>query len=137
VIRLRQKSVLLYLIKPFFILVILFGIFGIIWLRSSIISMEYTISELENKKMDRMRDAKMLMAEEASLLSTQKIEKVAMRNLGLTVTDRTRVVYVRSGNNGPSRASVDTKYGSYQENGSLAGTTTDERSKGIYNGGYR
>jgi cell division protein FtsL len=132
----RQKSVLSYLIKPFFILLILFGIFGIIWLRSSIISMEYSISELENEKIDRLKDMKTLMAEEASLLSTQKVEKVAARNLGLTLADRTRVVYVKVGNNGPSKASVSTKYGKYLQNGGLTGKMS-EGFEGIYGGRYR
>ncbi len=137
-IRLRQKSVLLYLIKPFFVLVVLFGIFGIIWLRSSIISMEYSISELENKRMDKLRQAKELMAEEASLLSTQKVERTAVRDLGLVLADRTRVVYVRSEKSGPSRASLRSGSSGYQGDAGSPGKTVREAKAGedIY-GGYR
>lgn len=105
----RQRSVLLYFIKPFFIAFLLCGIFSVVWLRSSIISMEYTISELENNKLDRLREAKMMMAEKASLLSMQKVEKTAVRAFGLVFPDRTRVVYVKERESGPYRASLETR----------------------------
>jgi len=57
--------------------------------------MEYTISELESKKMERLRAAKMLLAERAVLLSMQKVERTAVRTLGLVFPDRTRVVLVK------------------------------------------
>ncbi|GAB4414706.1 MAG: hypothetical protein OHK0032_10830 [Thermodesulfovibrionales bacterium] len=106
-IYIRHKSMLVYLVKPLFIAFLLFGIFGIIWLRSNLISLEYSISELENKKMDRIRETKMLMAERASILSIQKVEKTAVRNLGLVFPDRTRVVYVKETVSGPKRASLN------------------------------
>ncbi len=106
----------LYFTKPFFIAFLICGIFSIVWLRSSITSMEYTISELENKKMDRLRESKMLMAERASILSMQKVERTAVRDLGLVFPDRTRVVYVKERESGPLRASLQTKYyGSHEE----------------------
>ena len=88
--------------------------------------MEYTISELQNKKLDRLREAKVLMAERASLLSMQKVEKTAVRPLGLVFQDRTRVVYVKERKSGPYRASLETKqyfsHGeAHTENGDLQG----------------
>jgi len=102
---LRRKSMVIYLVKPLFVALLLFGIFGIIWLRSNLISLEYTISELENKRMERLRETKMLMAERASMLSIQRVEGTAVRDLGLVFPDRTRVVYVKDRGAGPQMVS--------------------------------
>ena len=107
-INLRPRSMVSYTITPLFITIFLCGLFGIVWLRSNFISMEYTISELENKKAYRLREAKMLMAEKASLMSMHKVEKTAVRDSGLVFPDRTRVVYVRGKTQGPQRASLET-----------------------------
>lgn len=109
-IKLRQRNMVLYFIKPLFLALLICGIFSIVWLRSNITSMEYRISELENKKMDRLRETKMLMAERAFLLSMQKVERTAVRDLGLVFPDRTRVVYVKERDSGPFRASLEAKY---------------------------
>lgn len=107
-IKLAQKScVASCVLKPLFVVFLLSGIFGIVWLRSSILTMEYSISELEGKKMERLREAKMLLAERAMLLSMQKIEKTAVKSLGLVFPDRTRVVYVKGAAQGPLRASFE------------------------------
>jgi len=108
-IKLRKRSAVLNFVKPLFIAFLICGVFGIVWLRSSITSIEYTISELENKKMDRLREAKTLMAERASALSMQKVEKTAMRDLGLVFPDRTKVVYVKEKSQGPLRASLEVR----------------------------
>ncbi|MCL5022991.1 MAG: hypothetical protein M1497_06455 [Nitrospirae bacterium] len=102
------------MIKPLFIAFLLCGFFGIVWLRSNFTSMEYAISELENKRAGGIREMKMLMAEKASLMSMQKVEKTAVRDLGLVFPDRTRVVYVKQSSTGPQRASLETSSGSGQ-----------------------
>lgn len=145
-IKLSQKSVLSYFIQPFFILLLLSGIFSIIWLRSGIISMEYSISELENKKMDRLKETKTLLADRASALAMQRVEKTAARDLGLALADRTKVVYVKAVSNGPSRASLEQGYrgsrmgGDVPETGrSVSGGTIDgsKARRDVYNGGYQ
>jgi hypothetical protein len=100
-----------YTIKPLFITFLLCGLFGIVWLRSNFISVEYTISELENKKADRLREAKMLMAEKASLMSMHKVERTAVRDIGLVFPDRKKVVYVKAKNAGPQRVSLESSSG--------------------------
>lgn len=108
-IKLRKRSALSHLIKPVFVAFLICGIFGIVWLRSSITSVEYRISELENKKMDKLKEAKILMAERASALSLQKVERTAMRDLGLIFPDRTKVVFVKEQSRGPLRASLEAR----------------------------
>ncbi len=110
-INLRQRSMVSYIVKPIFVAFLLCGLFGLVWLRSNYISMEYTISELENRKADKLRETKMLMAEKATLMSMHKVEKTAVRDLGLVFPDRTKVVYVKERSQGPQRASFDTSAG--------------------------
>jgi len=100
-IHVRRRSMLLYISKPLFITFLLCSLFGIVWLRSNYISIEYVISELENKKADMLRESKMLIAEKASLISMQRVEKTAARDLGLVFPDRTKVVYVKERVQGP------------------------------------
>ena len=102
----RRRSMVSYTIKPLFIAFLLCSLFGIVWLRSNFISMEYVISELENKKADRLRETKMLMAEKASLMSMHRVEKTAARDLGLVFPDRTRVVYVTEKVQGPQKVAL-------------------------------
>jgi len=116
-INVRQRNMLSYVIKPLLVVFLLCGLFGIVWIRSSFISLEYTISELENKKADRLRETKMLLAEKASLMSMYKVEKTAMRELGLVFPDRTRVVYVKESAEGPQKASLDTAAGAPLQRG--------------------
>jgi len=90
-----RKSMGSYVIAPLSLVLLLCGVFGIVWLRSNLISMEYGISELEKARLDRLRETKMLMAEKSSLLSTQKLEKTAAGNMGLVLPDRRKVVFVK------------------------------------------
>jgi len=124
-IKLAQKSMVSCFLKPLFVVFFLGGIFGIVWLRSSILTMEYTISELESKKMERLREAKMLLAERAVLLSMQKMERTAVRTLGLVFPDRTRVVQVKGAAQGPLKASFEkNRYGFRDESAAEGGRFT-------------
>jgi len=125
-IKMAQKSMASCLLKPLFVIILLGGVFGIVWLRSSILTMEYTISELECKKMEKLRQAKMLLAERAMLLSMQKVEKTAVRSLGLVFPDRTRVVYVKAAAQGPLKASFEeNRYRFRDESATAAGVSPD------------
>ncbi|HXX80562.1 MAG TPA: hypothetical protein VEI46_03385 [Thermodesulfovibrionales bacterium] len=126
-IKVPQKSTASCLVKPLFVVVLLGGIFAIVWLRSSILTMEYSIGELECKKMERLREAKMLLAERAMLLSMQKMEKTAVRSLGLVFPDRTRVVYVRGAGQGPLKASFEkSRYGFGDHSATEGGVSPDK-----------
>jgi hypothetical protein len=104
----RKGSKLTGVLKQVCIILLLISVFFIVWLRSSVISLEYSISSLEKKKAELMRDAKMLLAERASLMSVERFEKVAAN--GFTFPDRVKVVYVkRTKDNEPYRASFKEK----------------------------
>jgi hypothetical protein len=104
----RKGNRLTGVLKPVCIVLLLISVFFIVWLRSSFVSFEYSISSLEKKKAELMRDGKMLAAERASLLSVERFEKVAAN--GFTFPDRVKVVYVkRAKDNEPYRASFKEK----------------------------
>ncbi|MBI3591960.1 MAG: hypothetical protein HY099_00465 [Nitrospirae bacterium] len=95
----RKRNRFACLVKPFSSVLLLFLIFGIVWLRSSVVSLEYSLSNLEKKKMELTRDKKALMAEQANLLYIGRLESVAANGAGLGFPDRVRVVYVKKAKN--------------------------------------
>lgn len=107
----RHRSIFRYLVKPVLVLLLLIGIFSLIWLRSNFVSIEYRISELESRKTELLRETKALMAGKASALSIVKVEKKAITNLGLVFPDRRNVFYVDARKAGPYSASAVSKEG--------------------------
>lgn len=73
----------------------LFAIFAILWIRSNVISMEYRLSSLEEKKKKMLNERRLLLAEKSSLTSFVRINNVD--GLFLVFPDRRKVVYI-SGN---------------------------------------
>lgn len=101
----HRSGVLSFLAKPFLILLLLVGIFGMVRLRSGIMSVEYEIGSLEQQMMEAANDAQLLKAELASLLS---IKQVDARRISLDFPDRKRVIYVKRDEGGaPYRASLN------------------------------
>lgn len=84
-----------YLIKPSLIVFILLGIFSLVWLRSSIIAVEYEIGTLDAEKAKAVRQKKALIAKRASALSMGEIGSRGMKLAGMGYPDRKRVVYVK------------------------------------------
>ncbi|MDA8082367.1 MAG: hypothetical protein M0024_01770 [Nitrospiraceae bacterium] len=92
------------LYKPLCVVLVLAGLFSLIWLRSSIVSMTYSMRELEEKSMAARKDMKTLLAERAHLMAVSRITASldtpaygrAKSPEDVYVTpDRTRVVLVR------------------------------------------
>ncbi|MBI5214078.1 MAG: hypothetical protein HY957_12050 [Nitrospirae bacterium] len=100
----RKDNRFLSVLKPLAVVMLLVSVFGIVWLRSSLVTIEYGISSLEKKKTGLLRDRKMLAAERASLLSVERIESAAADKFAFP--DRVKVVYVKkSRDEEPYRAS--------------------------------
>lgn len=93
-IKLTRKSMLLYTIKPLFALFLLCGVFAIVWLRTSLVAIEYEINALENRKTKLQKETRLLIAERAEHLSFQKMKLVTTKE-GLSRADRTRVLIVK------------------------------------------
>ncbi|MCE5195304.1 MAG: hypothetical protein LLF28_07665 [Nitrospiraceae bacterium] len=96
-INVHQRNIFSYFVFPILVVVLLFGIFMIVWLRSNVRTVEYTIAELDNKKMAELKERKSLMAEKAGLLSIQNLKEKTGGKLALVFPDRTKVVYVKKG----------------------------------------
>ncbi|GAB4387587.1 MAG: hypothetical protein Kow0025_02010 [Thermodesulfovibrionales bacterium] len=67
------------------------GVFGLVWLRSSIVSLEYRIGEMQMQKAQALKEEKALAAELAAFLSIQEVKE---RRAALVFPDRQRVVHV-------------------------------------------
>lgn len=94
--RCRRRSWFVGVLKPLSIVMLLFMIFTIVWLRSSVVSLEYRLSSLEKKKVELARDRKLLLAERSNLLAIGRLENTAAGS-GFAFPDRMRVVYVKKG----------------------------------------
>lgn len=115
-----------YIITPLSIALLLCGIFGIVWLRSNLISTEYSISELEKGRLEKLRETKTLIAEKSAVFSLQKAEKTAAVDLGLVFPNRKKVVFVKKKDSGSYKASFeDTQYGSRDAKGEVKRESAD------------
>lgn len=101
--------------KPLCIAFLLFGLFGLIWLRSSIVTAAYDLRNIEEKKMEALKDRKALLADRAKLMSIGKIDALfqdargeGKYASGYIFPDRVRVIHIKR-NRGPEpyRASLE------------------------------
>ncbi len=92
------------LYKPLCVVILLSGLFGLIWLRSGVVTIAYDLRNLEEKKMDSLKDRKILLAERARLMSLEKIDASfhgrAQGNTKLAAADnmftnRVRVIHIK------------------------------------------
>jgi hypothetical protein len=102
--------------KPLCMAFLLFGLFGLIWLRSSVTTVAYDLRNLEEKKDEALKSEKILLAERAKLMSLEKLDvsfRTKPRDEGryadYVFPDRTRVIHI-TGGRAPQlyRASFDT-----------------------------
>jgi hypothetical protein len=91
----RKESRLVGWLKPLSIALLLFMIFTIVWLRSSVVSLEYTLSRLEKKGAELAGDRKTLLAERSNLLYVGRLENSSADGGGFSFPDRVKVVYVK------------------------------------------
>ena len=59
--------------KPLCIIFLLFGLFGLVRLRSNVVSISYNLRTLEEKKTESMKEMKMLLADRAKFISLANI----------------------------------------------------------------
>jgi len=82
-------------------------LFSMIWLRATVVNLEYEIGEFDKMRADLLRERKLVVAQRANFYSTGKIEDVALKRLGMTMPVRQNVYYVkRRLVAGPYRASM-------------------------------
>ncbi len=114
-----DANMLSLLYKPLCVVILLLGLFGLIWLRSSVVAIAYDLRNLEENKMGSLNDRNILLAERAKLMSIEKIDAsfrgstqgnarlVAGENM---FSNRVRVIHIkRNPMPGPYRASLTVK----------------------------
>lgn len=77
---------------PAAIAAVVFFVFGLVWMRSSIMAIEYNISAIEGSKAEAFKQKNVMEARLASMLSIQQVGSKASQ---LTFPDRQRLVYVK------------------------------------------
>ncbi len=114
-----DANMLSLLYKPLCAVILLLGLFGLIWLRSSVVAIAYDLRNLEENKMGSLNDRNILLAERAKLMSIEKIDASfrgsTQGNAGLAAgenmfSNRVRVIHIkRNAVPGPYRASLTVK----------------------------
>jgi cell division protein FtsB len=84
-----------FVLKLSCFLYIVLCLFLMIWLRAAVVNLEYEIGDLDKQRVDLVRERKIMVARRANFYSTGKIEKVALRRLGMTMPERQNVYYVK------------------------------------------
>lgn len=88
-------NLLLFICKPLLVLLLIIGVFGLVYLRSSCVKIEYSLGDLEKKKMNYLKERKMLLAEKTKLLSYAKLEASHSDSEGFSLPDRRmKVIYL-------------------------------------------
>lgn len=70
-------------------------LFTMIWLRTAVVNLEYELGEYGRLRADLESKGEMVVAQRANNYSVEKIEKVALKRLGMTMPERENVFYVR------------------------------------------
>ena len=81
--------------KVGFAMYFVFCLFAIVWLQATVVNVEYELGDLETQRADLYRERKMVVAQRASFYSSEKIENVAIQRLGMTLSERENVYYVK------------------------------------------
>ncbi len=90
-----HNSVLSYMTRALAVVILVSGIFGVVWLRSSIRSEEYEIGSLERELGGVLKERKYLLAERAQVISIQAMETDAGDGAGMEFPDRKKVFYIK------------------------------------------
>lgn len=100
----KKRGVLL---KSGFFVYLGFCLFATVWLKAAVVNLEYEIGKLDGMRADLIRERKTELAHRASFYSHEKIEKVAIRRLGMSMPERENVFFVkRTPAAAPFRASI-------------------------------
>ena len=106
----NRRNVVSFIIKPLLIALLLFSLFGLVWLRSHVVTLEYNLSDLEKKKIACLKERKMLLAAKANILSFGKVEASLSKNHSFVFPDRIRVIHVKKQKESlPHKVSLDKK----------------------------
>lgn len=86
-----NESAMAKVVAPLLGVLLITGVFGVVWLRSEIISTEYAIGRLESRMEEALKEKQEL---EANLSAVLSIREVGQRGLDLGFPDRQKVFFV-------------------------------------------
>ena len=89
-----RSSILSFVIKPLLILSLVSCAFGLVYLRSSFVTLEYNLGDLEKQKTQYLTERKLLLAERTGLLSFAKLQVSRNDGEAFVMPDRLKVVYI-------------------------------------------
>lgn len=101
--RSKQGSMFSWVYRPLCFAVILFGLFSLVWLRSSVTTAAYSIRDLEEKRTGALNEMKTLMAERSKLMSLSNLDLPVQEQVqgekklvsgGYVFPDRVKVIHV-------------------------------------------
>lgn len=117
--RRTRNDFLSFMYKPLCIVILLFGLFGLVWLRSNVVSISYDLRSLEEKKTELQKETKMLLADRAKVISLASIGSSFTGQArgdhkhvssGYVFPDRVKVVHLkRQTRPGPYKVSLEAK----------------------------
>ncbi len=118
-----NNNFLEFIYKPLCIVILLFGLFGMVWLRAGVVSISYDLRNLEEKKMEALKDKKMLLADRSKVISLANLSSTLQSqgqrqdsgdykrvSSAYVFPDRVKVIHVKK-RTGPEtyRASLEIK----------------------------
>lgn len=91
----KGGNIMSFMLKPLCIVLLFFAQFGLVWLKSNVITLEYNISNLEKKNAECLKERKLLFVEKAGLQSFENVESSLSGNYGFVFPDRVKVIHVK------------------------------------------
>ena len=93
--------------KALFFLYIGVCLFSIVWLRSTVVHLEYELGDLDKLRAALKSEREMIVASRARFFSMGNVENVAIKRLAMSYADREKIYFVtRTAVAGPHRASI-------------------------------
>ena len=90
----QKHRFLSWVFRSFLVVLLVVGVFGLVYLRSNYLRLEYCLGDLEKKKTQALREKKMLLAVKTSLVSFAKMEAPQAGTDGFVLPDRIKVIHI-------------------------------------------
>jgi hypothetical protein len=90
-----NRMIFSFILKPLLIVLLLLGVFGLVYLRAGVMRLEYSLGDLEKTRMNYLRERKMLLAEKTSLLSFERLDASFGGSQGFVFPDRVKVIHIK------------------------------------------
>jgi len=87
-------NLLSWVCRPILIALLILGVFSLVYLRSSFLKLEYSLGDLEKKKMSYLKERKILLAERTKLLSFARLETSDGDSEGFSLPNRIKVIHL-------------------------------------------